>query len=370
MGAILEAPDQALDLFQPDPANETLDMVTPDTSETKSGDVAPVSLAVMETPLFTSHETSDEKSNDKSLVPNDGDSTLPLVEKSGNDVCDGQHVLSESLAPVPPESEVEHREEDIPASQPRDLETSTSDTLHCDEPSPPDVPHHILDDYAEKVLTRAEQDAALGICGKGRKPKNPNDPKVKAKAKANNKRTSKQQSGASKAEPKPKRSRKAKQQVEAPEEETKDGEGEGVASDVATCGTPPKGKRTKGKAAKAKQGEKDSKVQSPKFKEARKAASKAASKRKAKNKDGEHLSTPPARPRRGPSTPLGDRVVPAPKPSPKQSKRKGQKPKVQQFTHSTVVPYWSRDAVALKVKSTESKSGLMQAGIQVFLVRH
>ena len=79
---------------------------------------------------------------------------LEMVEVKAEE--DGKIQFEEKDAQV--EVEVE-----VPASQPRGDEV--------EEEVPENPPHHMLDEYCEKVLTRAQQDQALGVAGKGRKKK-------------------------------------------------------------------------------------------------------------------------------------------------------------------------------------------------------
>ena len=185
-------------------------------------------------------------------------------------------------------------------------ETSPSCKSPSPEPSQPAAEHHILD----PLITRFQQDLALGKQpGKGRKRKT--DAAASSKAKASPKVKAK----AAKA--------KAKAKAE------------------------PKEKGRKGKAAKVKESTGDLEGGEAQAAQPRRARAKAAPKAKAAAGRARQASAA---------------SIPAPHPvaaAPKHKARKTQKP--QTFSHSSIVPYWSRNAVALKVKTGLGVSGLTQA---------
>lgn len=273
-------------------------------------------------------------------APQEVEVELEKVEKEAPDVIEevekeGPYVIEEVEKEVPDE---------IPASQPRPPSETGKE----------EKGHHMLDELQEKILSRAEQDAALGLGGKGRKrkgeakakasPKAKGKAKAKAKGKAAAKKPNKvdeeekptrkrkaqdKPSGDSQPEnPKPRRQRKGKANKDGPsplfQVSPKDPVRRVLFPDDST--SPPALKKPAAKAkAKARKEQKEV-VVTPKAKA--KSKSKAAPK---KDEETKKVTTHP-------------------------------KIKLPAFTHSTIAPYWSRNAVALKVPGGNGKNGLTQAG--------
>lgn len=300
------------------------------------------------------------------------------------DVSSGDEKQTEDVPPpalscdAPPPASAEpkgHTDDVVPASQPRDdasatqapKKRSTGDSAGDsvsptdavgDSVSPVDVAeakHHIIDPLAEKFLTRAAQDSAMGVTGKGRKPKPKGEPKKKSRNEA---------SGSSGAEPKPepkKRGRKPKKDQEE-DEEHDPVRRRLFYDDDGHDGKQPEKSTSPGKKSKKRSNKTKEQQNSPlSTKAVRKAAKKSKTfatpckkpasngrKAKAKAKAAAHPHTEPPAPERAAAVAAPARV-------------KRAKHKLPAFTHSSVVPYWSRNAVALKVPAGESKSGLTQA---------
>lgn len=212
---------------------------------------------------------------------------------------------------------------------------------------PPSQPkeHHILDPLADKVLGRLEQDQPFGLKGKGRKPKakpeeNPEakeevEKKVrKPRAKAQAKAAPADPSASSR--PSPKR-RGKKLQDPAPKEEEVDGQTAAPKRKARKA----KAKASPKKAAKAKG--------SPK-----KKAAKAKASPKKKSKSQPKIEEPAQDPE-APKEPGNAENVEAPKP--KRTKRA-----LPTFKTCALVPYGTRNAFAIKVRTGNGVSGMSQAG--------
>ena len=217
--------------------------------------------------------------------------------------------------------------------------------------------HHILDELENKYLRRAEQDALRWApqedqedgrgsrgrgrgCGKGRG-------KGKGKGKG--------RKGRGKGESKPK-SRKGVRRALQPELE------ESVGSDScsvhATAGsdlpqpTPKKAAKAPKRAAKAKASPKNKSKQS-------KAKAAAKAKGAPKAKAAAKAKSAPA-PAEGPRADAEDAAAPA-------KKLRGKKAhpveiEIPEFNYATTVPYWSRNACALKMPELDNPSHITQAG--------
>ena len=259
------------------------------------------------------------------------------------------------IAAVEPKELAIKMDEDIPPSQPCEgmgpPAVETSSALPSQE-APPAVPavqdpqHHILDDLANRILTRAAQDEAMGTTCKGRKPK----------------------SSKAKAEPKAKvsRCRKTKAQQEPQEHEpVRRRLFQGDGDDASHCATPgespppEKPMTRRGRKPAAKQAAK-----SPKVKKQRMTPKKRPAARKTRSEVAASSAPEPQ--------PLAQEAAaelpapPAPAAPPAPLAKSGPKPrrateKLPTFSHCNIVPYWSRDAVALKVPTGQGKSGLTQA---------
>ena len=218
--------------------------------------------------------------------------------------------------------------------------------------------HHILDELENKYLRRAEQDAlrrapqedqedGRGSRGRGR---------GRGKGRGKGKGKGKGRKGRGKGESKPK-SRKGVRRALQPELE------ESVGSDScsvhATAGsdlpqpTPKKAAKAPKRAAKAKASPKNKSKQS-------KAKAAAKAKGAPKAKAAAKAKSAPA-PAEGPRADAEDAAAPAKK------KLRGKKAhpveiEIPEFNYATIVPYWSRNACALKMPELDNPSHITQAG--------
>ena len=217
--------------------------------------------------------------------------------------------------------------------------------------------HHILDELENKYLRRAEQDAlrwapqedqedGRGSRGRGR---------GRGKGRGKGKGKGKGRKGRGKGESKPK-SRKGVRRALQPELE------ESVGSDScsvhATAGsdlpqpTPKKAAKAPKRAAKAKASPKNKSKQS-------KAKAAAKAKGAPKAKAAAKAKSAPA-PAEGPRADAEDAAAPA-------KKLRGKKAhpveiEIPEFNYATIVPYWSRNACALKMPELDNPSHITQAG--------
>ncbi len=238
------------------------------------------------------------------------------------------------------EEEVEKVE--VPASQPR------GDEEDEEEQKPPvDQTHHILDEFQKKILLRAEQDTAMGVAGKGRKKKDKAEKEAEQVPKRKGKRgDAKDVPSATSAAPK-KRTRKPK------------------VSDGETAPKKPRTAKTSGKKDPVarrlfhdESPEKSEKTSPPTKPNPKK---KASPKKKAPPKKTEKAKTGDKEEKK---VKIGKvKEEKAEKGSKAARVPREKKPKVPSFSCSHVVPYWSRDAVALKVPGGGGKTGLTQAGL-------
>ena len=264
-----------------------------------------------------------------------------------------------------PLQEAEKVQDEIPPSQEEKVQYEIPPSQPRGEPASPQKEdpkeHHILDELQQKLLTREQQDAALGMMGKGRKKKGTAEAKASAKAKAKGKAKGK----ATKPSPKPK-GRANKKQGEVTHEEEKAPRKRRAKAEASGPSEPEitKPKRQR----KAKKVDSEPEHPSPRFEvdpadpvrrtlfhgadelPSPPASSKPAAKAKPKGKKQQKEDKPVGTPK----------VVPKRKAAPK--KQDHPKIKVPGFTHSNIVPYWSRNAVALKVPGGNGKTGLTQAG--------
>eukprot|EP00435_Cladocopium_sp_Y103_P009682 s95_g2.t1 len=239
--------------------------------------------------------------------------------------------------------------------------------------------HHILDE----LLTRAKEDLALGkVPGKGRKPKkNADEPggRGRGRNKGEGKGRGRGARAAKSKASKPAVCRKLPLEDVDPSEQfslTKEPEiwknsdeeipisnPEGEAS----AARPEAKAKAKAKATKAEDGEPKRRGRKPRVESAASAPDpKPEPKRRSAPKVPKKRSSPKVKPapkksekeettnkgRKG-SKKVGDEGE-APVPKPK-------RPNIPLFQTCTIVPYWSRDAIAIKVQSTFTKSGWTQA---------
>ncbi|CAL1165988.1 unnamed protein product [Cladocopium goreaui] len=216
--------------------------------------------------------------------------------------------------------------------------------------------HHILDELENKYLRRAEQDAlrwapqedqedGRGSRGRGR---------GRGKGRGKGKGKGKGRKGRGKGESKPK-SRKGVRRALQPELE------ESVGSDScsvhATAGsdlpqpTPKKAAKAPKRAAKAKASPKNKSKQS-------KAKAAAKAKGAPKAKAAAKAKSAPA-PAEGPRADAEDAAAPA-------KKLRGKKAhpveiEIPEFNYATIVPYWSRNACALKMPELDNPSHITQS---------
>ena len=258
------------------------------------------------------------------------------LENQDGEIQDEEGVETVEVQDGKSQDKEEVEEVEVPASQPRGDDEE-------EEKPPVDPPHHILDEFQRMILLRAEQDAAMGVAGKGRKKKAKTEKETEQVAKTKGKRgEAKVVPSATSAAPK-KRTRKPK-----------GSDGETAPKKPRTA----KASRTKDPVARRLFHDDSPEKQSPPTKPNPKK--KASPKKKAPPKKTEKAKTgekEEKKVKRG-------KVI-------EEKAEKGQvarvprekKHKVPSFSCSHVVPYWSRDAVALKVPGGGGKTGLTQAGL-------
>ena len=221
--------------------------------------------------------------------------------------------------------------------------------------------HHILDE----LLTRAQQDLALGkVPGKGRRPKKdvaaaPGRGRARNKGESGRGRGRGARAAKSKAS-KPAACRKLPLENVDPSEDfslTKEPES-WVDSDeempVSNSGGEASSSRPKGKA-KAKPARPEDGVAKRRGRKPRVESAGSAPKPQPKKRSAPKVKAAPKKSRKGEPT----KKVEEERDEGKGSTRK--RPNIPVFQTSTIVPYWSRNAIALKVHSALTKSGWTQA---------
>ena len=236
-------------------------------------------------------------------------------------------------------------EEEIPPTQPDDecdecevVEDLVAQKNLAPEEQKEQKEHHILDEIEKKYLSRGEQDAPFGLAGKGR-------------------RKRKEEGGSGDVEVKPK---------------SKRGRGQKVGDDVEQVSAesqPKKPRQPRGK--KAQKGDVD---------QGESAASQPKKSRQPRGKKSENATGSTGKSKASPKASAKAKALAKAKASSskaRQNRKQDEEPKRRTrrtrtpqpaFKTCSVVPYWSRNAVALKVNTGKGKSGMTQAGLKVFRV--
>ena len=226
----------------------------------------------------------------------------------------------------------------------------------------PDAPkeHHILDEIEKKYMSRAEQDAPFGLKGKGRKKRKEEDGNggVEVKPKSKKGRGQKDGEDGDQGEPAAPQTKKPRQPRGKKSEKGAVDQGKSAASQ------PKKPRQPRGK--KSETGDGDVDQEEP-------AASQPKKPRQPRKKKSEESTPKPKASAKAKALAKAKASSSKAKKTGKQEigeepKRRTRRSKVSQpvFKTCSVVPYWSRNAVALKVNTGKGKSGMTQAGLRVF----